>query len=294
VWLEGAEPPVPVASLFNRVSSGYFATLGIALVAGRDFNDADTPDSPAVAIVNETFVREVSGGTNPIGRRVRRETTPTQPEMTFEIVGVVRDAKYIDLRQEPRPVTFFAATQNPEPGEYLQVMVRSTLPPAAVTGAVAAALREFSPDVVVYFDMLKDRVRETVVRERLMATLSGFFGFVAALLAMVGLYGVIAYTVARRTNEIGVRMALGAAREQVLRMILKEALLLTAAGMVAGLALALISGNAAATLLFGLKPYDPVTLAAAVGMLSIIAFAASYLPARAAARIDPMAALRVE
>ena len=294
VWLESGEPPVPTGSLFNRVSSGYFATLGIPLVAGRDFNEFDTPQSPAVAIVNETFVRTIANGANPIGRRFRREATPTQPEMIFEIVGVVRDAKYIDLRQEPRPVTFVAASQNGEPGEYLQVMVRSTVPAAAATAAITAAIRDLNPNVVVYFDVLKDRIRETVVRERLMATLSGFFGFVAALLAMVGLYGVIAYTVARRTNEIGVRMALGASRNQVLRMIMTEALLLIAIGMAAGLVLALLTGRAAATLLFNLQPHDPVTLLTAVGLLGSIALAASYLPARTASRIEPMAALRVE
>ena len=206
VWLESDAAPVPVSSLFNRVSSGYFATLGIPLVAGRDFNDADTVESPAVAIVNETFVRTVAHGVNPIGRRVKREVTPTQPEMAFEIVGVVRDAKYIDLRQEPLPVVFVAARQNREPGEFQQVIVRSTLPPASLTAALTAALRDFSPNVVVSFSILKEQIRETVVRERLMATLSGFFGFVAAVLAMVGLYGVIclhggaAYERDRRTN----------------------------------------------------------------------------------------------
>jgi predicted permease len=294
VWLEGAKPPEPIGSLFNRVSSGYFATFGIPFITGRDFNEFDTPESAAVAVVNETFVRVVAHGENPIGLRVMRETTPTQPEMSYEIVGVVRDAKYIDLRQLPRPVMFIAASQNREPGEYLQVIVRSTLPAVAVTAVVTAAMREFNPSVFVSFDVLKDRIRQTLVREQLMATLSGFFGFLAALLAMVGLYGVIAYTVARRTNEIGVRMALGAGREQVLRMILKEALLLTAVGIVAGLVLALLTASAASTFLFGLQPHDPVTLAAAVGLLGIIACAASYLPARTASRIEPMAALRME
>ena len=294
VWLESPEAPVPVSALFNRVSGGYFATLAIPLVAGRDFNDADTVDSPAVAIVNETFVRTVAHGASPIGRRVRREATPFQPEMAFEIVGVVGDAKYIDLRQEPLPVVFVAARQAREPGEYLQLIVRSSLPPAALTGALTAAVGELSPNVVVSFDILTDQIRLTVVRERLMATLSAFFGVVAALLAMVGLYGVIAYTVARRTNEIGVRMALGAGRNDVLLMILREALALTAIGMIAGLVLALITGRAASNLLFGLQAHDPVTLAAAACLLALIAFAASYVPARAAARIDPMAALRVE
>src|SRR4030095_10178585 len=155
----------------------------------------------------------------------------------------------------------------------------SSLPPAALTGALTAAVGELSPNVVVSFDILTDQIRLTVVRERLMATLSAFFGVVAALLAMVGLYGVIAYTVARRTNEIGVRMALGAGRNDVLLMILREALRLTAIGMIAGLVLALITGRAASNLLYGLQPHDPVTLAAAACLFALIAFAASYVPA---------------
>jgi predicted permease len=294
VWMDGRDAAVPVNALFNRVSSGYFATLGIPLVAGRDFSEADAVNSPPVAIVNETFVRTVAQGVNPIGHRVRREATPYQPEEAYEIVGVVRDAKYIDLRQEPLPVVFFAARQASEPGEYVRLMVRSTVLPSASTGALTAAIGELSPQAVVSFDILKEKVRETVVRERLMATLSSFFGIVAALLAMVGLYGVIAYTVARRTNEIGVRMALGAGRQDVLRMILAEAFVLTGIGIVTGLALALAGGSAASMLLFGLKAHDPATLAAAGAMLAVIAFAASYLPARAAARIDPMAALRID
>ncbi len=294
VWLESGAAPIPVNALFNRVSSGYFETLRIPLIAGRDFNDTDTLESPAVAIVNDTFVRMVTHGESPLGRRVKREVTPFQPEMVFEIVGVVRDAKYIDLRQEPRPVVFFAAQQAAEPGEYLQIIGRSTLPPAAITGAVTAAIRGLSPNIVLSFEILKDLIRTTIVRERLMATLSGFFGIVAALLAMVGLYGVIAYTVARRTNEIGVRMALGADRREVSRMILREALWLTAIGVVAGLVLALIAGRAASTLLYGLQPHDPITLGIAVATLAVIAFAASYFPARAASRIAPMTALRVE
>jgi predicted permease len=293
VWMEG-DRQRRANSLFNRVTPDYFATLGIPVIAGRDFTGADTPDSPAVAIVNETFVRQVARGEQVLGRQFRVEATSTRPEAVYEIVGVVKDAKYLDLRQTPYPVAFFAATQMRETGPRAQFVVRSDLPPASFTSAIAAAMRALNPAVVVSFTVLETQIRETLVRERLMATLSGFFGGVAALLAVVGLYGVIAYTVARRTNEIGIRMALGAGRPDVLRMILREAAMLIGAGLVVGVGLALLSGRAARTLLFGLEPWDPATIVMASALLAGIALVASYLPARAAARIEPMRALRVE
>jgi ABC-type antimicrobial peptide transport system permease subunit len=189
---------------------------------------------------------------------------------------------------------FFASTQAREPNEYLQVALRSGLPAGSVTAAVTDAIREIHPEVVVSFTGLKKQILDTLVRERLMAALSGFFGVIAALLAVVGLYGVIAYSVARRTNEIGVRMALGASHRNVLGMILREALLLVAVGITAGAALAILVGRTARSLLFALEPWDPITLAIAAGALAIVALAASYLPARSASRISPTAALRVE
>jgi predicted permease len=293
VWMDGAES-APGNALFNRVSRDYFATLGIPLVAGRDVTDTDMLGLPPVAIVNDTFVRTVANGVNPIGRRMILEATPNQPETTYEIVGIVRDAKYLDLRQEPYPGVFLAAGQAQRPGVYAQLVVRSALPPAAVTAGITEAIRLLNPAIVVSFTVLETQVLETLVRERLMATLSGFFGIVASLLAVIGLYGVIAFTIVRRTNEIGVRMALGAARSDVIRMIMREAIVLIAAGIGLGLVMVLAAGRAAATLLFGLTPSDPATLATSVGALAVVALAASYLPARAAATIEPTVALRVE
>jgi predicted permease len=294
VWMEGSEPRTVVNSLFNRVGGGYFTTLGIPMLAGRDFSDADTPSTPPVAIVNETFARTAAAGTNTVGRRLEVEATPTRPETSYEIVGVVRDAKYLDLRQEPYPVVFLSTGQVSDAGEYARLVVRSDLAPGALTASLTRAIGDVSPAIVLTFTALEAQILETLVMERLMALLSGFFGVIAAVLAVVGLYGVIAYTVARRTNEIGVRMALGAGRRDVSRMILREAVVLIAIGMAVGLGLALAGGRAASSLLFGLEPRDPATLGAAVALLAAIALAASYLPARAAARIEPTAALRID
>jgi len=293
VWMEGRDGSQVTDALFNRVSDGYFATLGIPFVAGRDFSDRDTTSSPNVAIVNEAFARTVAQG-NPIGQRVKVEATPSRPEMSYEIVGVVRDAKYLSLRQNVEPVVFLPARQTPRLGEWAQLVVRSDLPPSSMTAAIAQAIGELNPGIVVSFTMLKTQISDTLLRERLMATLSGFFGVVAALLAVVGLYGVIAYTVARRTKEIGVRMALGADRGAILGTILGEAIWLIGIGLAAGAALALASGSAARRLLFGLESYDPLTLGASAAALAGIALAASYVPARTAARIEPIVALRTD
>ena len=294
VWLDTPGTPNRVNVLFNRVSPGYFSALRIPLIAGRDFTASDTTGATDVAIVNRTFMRNAANGENPLGRRLKVEATPYRPESTYEIVGVVEDALYLDLRQQPEPGVFFASPQAREPGEFLQIVLRSALPPGAFTAAVTDAMREINPEVVVSFTGFADQIRDTLVRERLMAALSGFFGAIAALLAVVGLYGVIAYSVARRTNEIGVRIALGATRRTVLGMIMREALLLVAVGIAAGAAVALLSGRTAQSLLFGLDPWDPTTLLVAACVLATVALAASYLPARAAARISPMTALRVE
>jgi putative ABC transport system permease protein len=294
VWLDTGGSPNLINALFNRVSPGYFSTLGIPLVAGRDFSESDRVGAREVAIVNRTFVRNAANGGNVVGQRLKLEATPSRPESTFEIVGVVEDAIYLDLRQGQEPGVFFPSTQARQPNEYLQVILRSTLPPGAFSAAVTDAIRDINPEVVVSFTGLKEQILDTLVRERLMAALSGFFGVIAALLAVVGLYGVIAYNVARRTNEIGVRMALGASHRTVLRMILGEAMLLVGVGMAAGAGLAIVGGRTAQTLLFGLEPWDPLTLTVAACVLATVALAASYLPARAAARISPIAALRVE
>ena len=295
VWTDAGGSRKAVDAAFNQAGSGYFRTLGIPILAGRDFDDAlDTPSAPMVAIVNESFAREMVNGGNPIGLRFTIESTPSTPERTFHVIGLVRDTKYLTLREQVGAGVYLAESQEDSPGGFARVVVRSSLPPERVTAAITRSLTEWNPRIGVTYTLLNSQIADTLVRERLMATLSGFFGVLAAVLTLVGLYGVIAYTVASRTKEIGVRMALGATAGHVVSMILREAGLLVALGIAGGLLLARAGGQAASALLFGLEPDDPVTLAAAVVGLAAVAFAASYAPARRAARIEPNTALRID
>jgi predicted permease len=281
-------------SFCNRVGQGYFRTMGTTLVAGREFDDRDTLSAPKVAIVNEMFARKFMGGGNPVGRTFHLEAEAGKPEPLFQIVGLVRNTKYYELREDFLPIAFFPVTQDDDPGPGATFVLRVVGLPGGLTSAVKTTLAKFSPAIGIQFHSFSAQVEESLLRERLMATLSGGFGLLAGLLATLGLYGVIAYMVARRRNEIGVRIALGADRSQVIRLVLREALLLLAFGLTAGVIIALWAGRAAATLLFGLQPYDPVSMSAAVALLAAIALAASYGPARRAAALEPMVALRDE
>lgn len=244
--------------------------------------------------MNETFVGKILNGAKPVGVRFHVEGYVGRPTPTYEIVGLVKDTKYRDLREESRPIVFLAAAQNDQPDQFAQLVIRSSQPLSATLPMVKRALMEAGPEMAIEFRVLTTQIRDSLLRERLMATLSGFFGFLAALLATVGLYGVISYTVARRTNEIGIRMALGAQRGNVVGMIMREAGLLLAIGLAVGAALALAAARTATSLLFGLKPHDPMTIALAIVVLAAVAATASFLPAHRASRLDPMTALREE
>jgi putative ABC transport system permease protein len=295
VWMDGADPAAARDSYFSRVSDDYFKTLGIPLLAGRDFNGGDAPNAPNAAVVNESFARLIAGGANPVGRRFRVEPTPSQPETVYEIVGLARDAKYQDLHDEFVPVAFLASAQSSRQSSGAQLVIRtSAVSPAALAPSVKNALAEVSPDIDIVFDVYKDVVESSLLRERLMATLSGSFGLLALLLACVGLYGVMSYGVAGRTNEIGIRMALGARGRDVLWLILREAALLVAAGVAVGLPAALAAARLASGLLYGVTPADPVSVSLAVLLMFVVAALASYLPARRATKVDPMIALRYE
>jgi predicted permease len=291
--MEGSDAQNEKLSLFNRVSPGYFKTLEIPLLAGRDFSDRDATTAPKMAIVNEAFAQLFKEG-NPVGKRFWRQQTPTEPQELFEIVGLVKDTKYIAMKEKFFPIAYLVSSQAPRPDVFAQIVLRSSLPHADVSLSVKRAVADAGPEIVISFDMLKTMVEGSLLRERLMATLSGFFGFLAALLATVGLYGVMSYMVASRTNEIGIRMALGADRTDVQSMVLKEAGVLLAIGLAVGTVLALVAGRSASAMLFGLQPHDPLTLAIAMSVLATVAVAASYLPARRASRLDPMVALREE
>jgi predicted permease len=282
------------SSQFTWVSPGYFRTMGIPVVTGRDFTRSDTAMSQRVAVVNRAFVRRFLGGANPIGQTLRTSPEPNYPSTVYEIVGVIPDTRYNDLRGETPPMTFAPASQFPAGGPWAAMMIHSSIAPAMAIEEVKHKIAEKHPEIIMEFSVFQTRIREGLVRERLMAMLSGFFGVLAALLATVGLYGVISYIVAQRRNEIGIRLALGAHRVQVIGMVMGEAGRMLLVGIVAGTAVSLLAGRAASSLLFGLKAYDPLTLTAAGALLAVIAALASFVPARRASKLDPMVALRYE
>ena len=281
-------------SNFNRVGPRYFQTMGTRIVAGRDFNERDTLNSTKVAIVNESYSRRFLAGANPIGRTFRIEEAPGRPEPPYEIIGVVKDSKYQELREEITPLTFLTTSQDETPDRSMQFVLRSPASFAAVTASVKRAVAEVDPSISIVFQNLQAQIRESLILERLMAMLSGFFGFLAGLLATIGLYGVISYSVARRKQEIGIRIALGANRRAVIRLVLGEAAVLLLIGLTAGGALAVLAARTARSMLFGLQPHDPLTLGLAIAILAAVGLAASYLPALRAAAVDPMVALRAE
>jgi predicted permease len=276
---------------FNRVSPGYFHTMQTPMLAGRDFAVSDTPKSPRVVIVTEAFAHKFFGIANPVGK-VFNYTG--DPKATFQIVGLVKDAKYWNIREDPEPTVFVSFTQANGPEQHSTLMIRSDEPLLPLISSVKRATSDINPAMVLNFAVFKTQIHEGLLREQLMAMLSGFFGALATILAMIGLYGVISYMVVRRRNEIGVRMALGANRRDILGMVLREAAILLGIGLAAGVALVLIAGKAAASMLYGLKAGDPLTLGAAIVGMTVVALLASLLPAQRAAAVHPMVALREE
>ena len=282
------------SSRFVWVSPGYFRTMEIPLVAGRDMDESDSRGAPKVAVVNETFAKRYSAGVNPIGKVIRTTPEPAYPEARYEIVGVVRDTKYNDLREPAPPIAFAPADQFPDPSTWCVIFARYSGPAQQTIGALRDKYASLSPDIRMDFHVLRADVQNGLVRERMMALLSGFFGAVAALLAMIGLYGLISYIVSTRRNEIGIRMALGASGNDVIGIVVRQTGTMLAVGVGAGLVLSLAAARGASALLFGLAPDDPLTLFGVSGFLALIALAASYVPAYRASRVDPMNALRYE
>ena len=279
---------------FDEVSARYFETLRIPLLAGRDFNENDSIQSPPVAIVNEKFARTILGGGNVIGRTFRERQAGGKPDKVYQVVGLVGDTKYRDLRDDFNPIVFVAEDQNWRPDPDSTILIRSSGGVSPLVAGLKDTAQRVSPEIVLGFSVLRTSVLHGLMRERLMATLSGFYGALAAMLAAVGLYGIISYMVVRRRNEIGIRMALGASKSTVLKMILREGLGLVAVGLVIGTVLAVIGGRAARAMLFGVNPADPMTLALAIGGLTLVAVIASLLPALRATGIHPMQVLREE
>src|SRR6266481_6035694 len=293
VLLEGSDQDAGDAWL-NYLGPGYFKTVGTPLLAGRDFDDRDTATSVKVAIVNQAFARKILKGSDPLGKRFRIHEPPGNPRPLYEIVGVTGDNKFQDMHEEFLPFMYFPATQQEKPSPDDQILIRSSLPLTSLMISMKETIADVNPGIDLDFKVFQTRIHDSLLQDQLMATLSGFFGFLAALLAAIGLYGVMSYMVIQRTKEIGIRMAIGAKRADVLRMILREATVLTVTGLVIGAGLALGAAQAAKSLLFGLKPRDPLTLAMAVVTLSAVAALASFLPAYRASKLDPLTALRYE
>jgi putative ABC transport system permease protein len=278
----------------NFVTPGYFHAIGTPLLEGRDFEDRDTATSVKVAIVNQAFVEKFFKGQDAIGKRFQLHEPPGKPRPFYEIVGVTGNFKFQDMHEEFLPFTVFPVTQMDEAQPYGQIIVRSTLQLSSLMPSIKQAIADVNPGITLEFKVFKTQVHDSLLQDELMATLSGFFGLLAALLAAIGLYGVIAYMVVQRTKEIGVRMAIGANRGDVIHLIMREAGALTGIGLVIGTALALASAQAAKSLLFGLKPRDPLALVLAIVTLSAVAALASFLPAYRASRLDPLKALRYD
>ncbi|MGB8456894.1 MAG: ABC transporter permease [Candidatus Acidiferrum sp.] len=290
---EGSDQDAGVAWL-NYLGPGYFQTIGTRLLAGRDFSEQDTATSVKVAIVNQAFVKKILKGADPLGKRFCIHEAPGKPRPFYQIVGVVADNKFQDLHEEYLPFMYFPATQQEKPSPDDQILIRSTLPLTKLIGSLKETIAGVNPGIDLDFKVFKTRIHDSLLQDELMATLSGFFGFLAALLAAIGLYGVISYMVVQRTKEIGIRMAIGAERTDVLHLILREAGVLTVTGLLIGAALAFGSAQAAKSLLYGLKPRDPLTLVAAIVVLSAVAAFASFWPAHRASKLDPLTALRYE
>ena len=282
-------------SKFTYASPTYFATMGIPLLSGRSFTAADTTDAPFVVIVNQTFIRKYLGAKPPIGQLVHVKPEPQYPERTYEIVGTIADTKYNDLRGTIPPIAFVPIDQFPvtAQGPGMAMMIAANDLPTAIT-AIRHKMEAEHPEMVTQFVDFQQNIQDGLVGDRMMAMLSGFFGLLAAILVVVGLYGVLAYLIAQRRNEIGIRIALGAHRWQVIALVMRDTALMLLAGTAVGLPLTLLAGRSASSMLFGLQAYDPVTIGFAVALLAVIAVLASWLPARAAANLDPVAALRSE
>jgi hypothetical protein len=282
----------PNHSHLHNVGPDYFATVGLPILRGRGFTEQDNERAPAVAVVSETFARYYFGAEDPVGKRFGR--SPEESDR-IEIVGLVKDTKYNSLRQQILRTFYVPYLQNPASWRETNFQIRVASDPKKIIPAVREAAQMVEPRLPIYnVKTLAEQVDASIVQERLIGALSGFFGLVALALAAIGLYGLMAYSVAQRTHGIGIRMALGARAGDALKLIIRQGMLLVALGAAAGLVTALNLTRLVSNQLFGVQANDPLTFASVALLLAIVALAACWIPARRAAKTDPLAALRHE
>jgi predicted permease len=307
--VEGFTPPTPDAHpepYMNEISPNYFATLGVPIVAGRDFRPTDNheikhrPDAPAdrgwqpaTVMINETFAKRYFAGRNPVGLHIGFGSDPGTPT-DMEVIGVVKDVKYTNLRDEIPPQAYLPYLGSRYVGGMV-IYVRTVGDPDQLMSAIRSKVRDLDSNLPVFYMHTEEtQISNSLSAERMVASLSAVFGFLATLLAVIGLYGVMAYTVAQRTREVGIRMALGATQGNVIWMVMREVLLLIAVGVGLALPASLALTKLVQSQLFGLTPHDPATLTLATTALALVASAAGYVPAWRGSRLDPVKALRYE
>jgi predicted permease len=280
----------PNHSHLHNVGPDYFATVGLPILRGRGFTEQDNESAPAVAVISETFARYYFGAEDPIGKRFGR--SPEESDR-IEIVGVVKDTKYNSLRQQTLRTFYVPYLQNPGSWRETTFLIRVAGDPKRIIPAVREAAQMVEPRLPIYnVKTLAEQVDASIVQERLIGALSGFFGLLALALAAIGLYGLMAYSVVQRTHEIGIRMALGARAGDVLKLVIRQGMLLVALGAAAGLVAAFNLTRLVSNQLFGVRANDPFTFASVLLLLAAVALAACWIPARRAAKVDPLTALR--
>jgi len=292
VWVEGfkKQPDTDDESEFNAVGPSYFKTFGVPLLAGRDFTASDASGTARVAIVNEAFARKFNLGQQVVGKHM----SVYSDSLNIEIVGLAKDSKYPSVKGKIPPVYVIPYRQLDRVGSLL-FYIRSSLPTDQIVRGIRQVSARLDPNLPIEdLKTMPQQVRENVFLDRMISTMSASFAGLATLLAAIGLYGVLAYSVAQRTREIGVRMALGADSSRVQLMVLRQVGVMTLVGGVIGIAGAVGLGKGAQSLLYELQGYDPVVFATAAALLVLVALGAGYLPALRASRIDPMTALRYE